>query len=69
MKARLPDDWSVAKTHCDWIMQRADELKELFSYKSNAMLATNRTRAFCAITSIRQSLDELELTIEEGCSL
>ena len=69
MKARLPDDWTVAMTYCDWIIQKTDELRALFSYKSNAMLAANRTRAFCAITSIRQSLDELEITIEEGCSL
>lgn len=53
----------VHKTHCDWIIEQAKELKALFSYNSDSMIELNKTRALADIEAIRNSLNELECYI------
>lgn len=52
---------SINKTHCDWIIQNATELKALFSYNSDRMIEMNKTRALSAIDTAIDSFRELRL--------
>ena len=52
---------AINKTHCDWIIQQAEELKALFSYESDRMIDLNKTRALSAIDTAMDSLRELRL--------
>ena len=63
MKATGVNDVVVQKTHCDYIIEQAEELKALFSYNSKSMIELNKTRALADIEAIRNSLAELELYI------
>lgn len=63
MKATEVNDVVVQKTHCDYIVEQAEELKALFSYNSKSMIELNKTRALADIEAIRNSLVELELYI------
>lgn len=65
MKAMEVNDVAVQKTHCDYIVEQANELRALFSYNSKSMIELNKTRALTDIEAIRNSLDELELYIKE----
>jgi hypothetical protein len=64
MKATDIDDITIQKSHCDWIIEQAKELKALFSYNSKSMIELNKTRALADIEAIKNSLVELELYIE-----
>lgn len=63
MKATEVNDVVIQKTHCDYIVEQAEELKALFSYDSKPMIELNKTRALADIEAIRNSLAELELYI------
>ena len=63
MKATEVNDVVVQKTHCDYIVEQAEELKALFSYNSKSMIELNKPRALADIEAIRNSLTELELYI------
>lgn len=63
MKATEVNDIVIQKTHCDYIVEQAEELKALFSYNSKSMIKPNKTRALADIEAIRSSLAELELYI------
>ena len=65
MKAIEVNDVVIQKTHCDYIVEQAKELKALFSYKSKSMIKLNKARALADIETIRDSLAELELYIKE----
>lgn len=65
MKATEVNDVVIHKTHCDYIVEQAKELKALFSYNSKSMIELNKTRALADIEAIRNSLEELELYIKE----
>lgn len=65
MKATEVNDVVVQKTHCDYIVEQAEELKALFSYNSKSMIELNKTRALADIEAIRNSLAELELYIND----
>ena len=65
MKVMEINDIVVQKTHCDYIVEQAKELKALFSYNSKSMIELNKTRALADIEAIKNSLAELELYIEE----
>lgn len=64
MKAIEMSDFTISKTHCDWIVNQAKELKTLFSYNSEDMVKKNKTRALTDIETIENSLSELKLYIE-----
>lgn len=64
MKATEIDNVAINKTHCDWIVKQAMELKSLFSYKSESMINQNKTRALADIQTMENSLSELKLYIE-----
>ena len=64
MRATNIKDITIQKTHCDWIVEQAKELKELFSYESNNMINLNKLRALASIETIKNSLAELEDYIE-----
>lgn len=59
-------DIAVCRSHCDWIYERAKELKALFSYDSGEMIVLNKTRALFSISTIQDSLRELSLAINES---
>ena len=65
MNATAINDIVIHKTHCDYIVEQAKELKALFSYNSKPMIQLNKTRALADIETIRSSLAELELYIKE----
>ena len=56
------DDIVIMKAHCDNILERATELKALFSYDSNEL---DKTRALTNIEMIKNSIAELELYIKD----
>ena len=64
MKATEVNDIVIQKTHCDYIVEQAEELKALFSYNSKSMIELNKTRALADIEAIKDSLAELELYIK-----
>ena len=64
MKATEISDIAISKTHCDWIVKQAEELKALFSYNSDRMVELNKSRALADIETINNSLSELKLYIE-----
>lgn len=64
MKAAEIHEVAIQKSHCDWIVEQAKELKALFSYDSKSMIELNKTRVLADIEQIRNSLAELELYIE-----
>lgn len=65
MKATEINEVVIQKTHCDYIVEQAKELKELFSYNSKSMIKANKTRALTDIEEIRNSLQKLEFYIKE----
>lgn len=65
MKATEIDNFTINKTHCDWIIKQAQELKTLLSYKSESMVVNNKTRALTDIQTMEDSLSELKLYIEQ----
>lgn len=64
MKTTEINDIAIQKTHCDWIIEQAKELKVLFSYNSKSMIELNKTRVLADIEAIRSSLVELELYVD-----
>lgn len=64
MKATEIDDITIHKTHCDWIVKQAMELKALFSHNSERMVELNKSRALADIETIKNSLSELQLYVE-----
>ena len=58
------DDIVIHKSHCDWIVKQATELKALFSYNSERMVELNKSRALADIETIKNSLSELKLYVE-----
>lgn len=64
MKATEIDDITINKTHCDWIVKQAMELKALFSYNSESMVELNKSRALADIETMKNSLSELQLYVE-----
>lgn len=57
-------DMAINKTHCDWIIEQAKELKALLSYESENMINLNKTRAMADISTMEDSLRELKLYLE-----
>ena len=64
IKATEIDDIVIHKSHCDWIVKQATELKALFSYNSERMVELNKSRALADIETIKNSLSELKLYVE-----
>lgn len=64
MKATKIDDITIHRAHCDWIVKQATELKALFSYNSERMVELNKSRALADIETIKHSLSELQLYVE-----
>lgn len=64
MNATEIKDVTVNKAHCDWITAQAKELKALFAYNSDRMIALNKGRALSAIDTAVNSLMELKAYIE-----
>lgn len=65
MKASKIQDVTVNKANCDWIIEKAKELKTLISYESASMVRANKTRALSSIQTMRDSMNELEAFISE----
>lgn len=53
-----------AKTHCDWIGEKSQELKALIEEGSDTV-KLNRSRALTTIKVMKESLNELKAYIEE----
>lgn len=64
MKATQVKDITVNKAHCDWIIEKAKELKALISYESDSMIAAKKVRALSSIDTMMNSLNELKAYIE-----
>lgn len=64
MKATEIKDVTVNKAHCDWIIEKAKELKALISYESESMIAANKVRALSSIDTMMDSLNELKAYVE-----
>lgn len=64
MKATEITDTTVNKAQCDWIIEKAKELKALLSYNSESMIAANKVRALSNIDTMMNSLNELKAYIE-----
>ena len=64
MKTTEIDDITIHKAHCDWIVKQAMELKALFSHNSERMVELNKSRALADIETIKNSLSELQLYVE-----
>lgn len=58
-------DNAVNMAHCDWIIDKAKELKALLAHGSESMLVANKTRALSGIDTMMDSLRELKLCIKE----
>lgn len=65
IKATEISENTIQKAHCDWIIKQAKELKALLSYDSDKMIAANKTRAISGIETMKNSLSELKLYIED----
>ncbi|MCM1221713.1 MAG: hypothetical protein NC548_45300 [Lachnospiraceae bacterium] len=65
MKAANITDFTICKTHCDWIVHHAKELKALFGYNSERMIELNKTRAMSDVDTMMDSLRELKAYISE----
>ena len=64
MKATEINDFTICKTNADWILHQINELRALFSYKSENMIVLNKTRALSALDCIKNSAEEMRLYIE-----
>ena len=64
MKATEINEIIIQKTHCDYIVEQAKELRALFSYNSKSMIESNKTRALADIEAIKNSLAELKLYVD-----
>ena len=64
MKATEINDFTICKTHADWILHQINELRALLSYKSENMIVLNKTRALSALDCIKNSAEEMRLYIE-----
>lgn len=53
----------IMKIHCDWIINKAAELKSLC--RSRERIEWNKSRALTAIESVENSLNELKAYIQE----
>ena len=58
-------DIAIQRTHCDYIVERATELKSLLSYNDGQIIPYNKTRALSSIETMMQSLEELKSFIEK----
>lgn len=65
MKATEIKESTIQKSHCDWIIKQAKELKALISYESDSMIVHNKVRALSAISTMEESLSELKAYIAE----
>lgn len=54
------------KKNCDWIIERAKELKALISYNDPKMIVLNKARAMSGITTMQEALEELKDHISEA---
>lgn len=61
---RSAKEIAIGKTHCDWVMEQAREVKALLSYDSVPMIALNKVRALSAIETAMSSLRELQAFVE-----
>ena len=52
--------------NCDWVVEKAKELKALMSYESDSMLAANRTRALSGIDTMLATLNELRAYVADA---
>lgn len=57
-------DFKTAKNNCEWNIARARELRALFVFDSEPMVARNKVRALSAIDTMQTSLEELKQYIE-----
>lgn len=65
-KANEVNEFTIYRTHCDWIWSQAKMLKELFWRDSQPrMVILNKTRALAAIDTMQDSLNELRVAVEE----
>lgn len=64
MKATKIPEKAIHMSHCDWIVEQAKELKALIGYDSQERVLLNKARALSCIETMKHSLSELELFIE-----
>ena len=55
---------TIQKANCDWVIDKAKELKALLAYNSDRMIILNKVRALSAIDTAMSSLRELQAYIE-----
>ena len=58
-------DYTVNMAHCDWVIEKAKELKALLSHQSVKMISANKIRAMADIDTMMDSLNELKLYISD----
>lgn len=64
MKATEINDMTICKTHCDLIIKKSSEFKNLFSSEMKNIINQNKVKALSDIIAMENSLSELKLFIE-----
>ena len=59
------NDIEAMKKQSDWVAEQALELKALFAYKSDKMIALNKNRALSDIDTMITALNEIKAYVEE----
>lgn len=64
-QAPVGDGYDIAMRSMDWCKAQIMELKALLNYKSDSMIALNKSRALADIDSIVESVEDLKRMINK----
>lgn len=64
MKESQIINFRMADKNCDWVVSKARELKALFLFNSEPMVARNKVRSLANIDTMQKALEELKQYIE-----
>lgn len=64
-QAPVGDGYDIAMRSMDWCKAQIMELKALLNYKSDSMIALNKSRALANIDSIVESVEDLKRMINK----
>jgi hypothetical protein len=64
-QAPVGDGYDIAMRSMDWCKAQIMELKALLNYKSDSMIALNKSRVLADIDSIVESVEDLKRMINE----
>lgn len=64
-QAPVGDGYDIAMRSMDWCKAQIKELKALLNYKSDSMIALNKSRVLADIDTIVESVEDLKRMINE----